>query len=91
MQTPPRIDPEFKDLIPPLTPNEYTQLQENILANGCRDPITLWRGTIVDGHNRYEICTQHGIKYETAAMPFPSRDAVYFPIPAPPGLRRNYG
>ena len=75
MQTP-RINPEFKDLIPPLTPSEFTQLEQNIQANGCRDPITLWRGTIVDGHNRYEICTKHGIRYETATMHFPNRDAA---------------
>ena len=76
MQTTPRINPEFKALIPPLTPDEYAQLEENILAHGCRDPITLWRGWVIDGHNRHEICTQHGLKYETITMSFPTRDAA---------------
>ena len=70
------ISPGFKALIPPLTPEEYIQLEQNILAQGCRDPIVLWRGTIVDGHNRYEICTKHGIEYKTVKLRLPSRDAA---------------
>ena len=76
MHKPPRINREFKDLIPPLTPEEYGQLEQNILSQGCRDPIALWRGKIIDGHNRYEICTKHGIAFETVKLRFPSRDAV---------------
>ena len=72
----PRINPEFKDLIPPLSREEYTQLEQNILAHGCRDPIALWRGTIIDGHNRHEICTKHGIPYETTKLPFPTKEAA---------------
>ena len=76
MHDPPRIDPEFKTLIPPLSPEEYGQLEQNILTHGCRDPITLWRGIIIDGHNRFEICTGHGIEYKTIQLRFPSRDAA---------------
>ena len=72
----PRIHQEFKNLIPPLTPEEYDQLEQNILAQGCRDPITLWRGIIIDGHNRYEICTKHGLAFDTVKLRFPSRDAA---------------
>ena len=71
-----RIDPEFKSLIPPLTQDEYSQLEQNILAHQCRDPITLWRGRIVDGHNRYEICTKHGLKYQILKLRLPTREAV---------------
>lgn len=38
------IDPEFKTLIPPLAPEELEQLEANILADGCRDPLVTWRG-----------------------------------------------
>ena len=76
MNKPPRIDPEFKSLIPPLSPEEYHQLEQNILTHQCRDPITLWRNIIIDGHNRYEICTKHGLSYETKVLRFPSREAV---------------
>ena len=55
-----RIDPEFKAQIPPLTHEERKQLEENILAEGeLLAPILVWNGTIVDGHNRYEILQSH--------------------------------
>jgi site-specific DNA-methyltransferase (adenine-specific) len=71
-----KIDPEFKNLIPPLTAEEYAGLEESILAEGCRDALILWDGILIDGHNRYEICTKHGIPFDTAEMDFPDRDAV---------------
>ena len=39
------IDPQFKNLIPPLQRTEYLQLEENLLADGCRDPLVVWRGS----------------------------------------------
>lgn len=39
------IDPEFKTLIPPLSTEEYAQLEENIKAEGCRDPLVAWPQT----------------------------------------------
>lgn len=55
-----RIDPEFKAQIPPLTQEKRRQLEENILAEGeLLAPILVWNGTIVDGHNRYEILQSH--------------------------------
>lgn len=51
-----KIDPEFKRIIDPLTTEEYTQLEENILKDGeIFDSIKVWNGAIVDGHNRYNI------------------------------------
>ena len=71
----PRIDPEFKALIPPLSPEEYAQLEQNILsAKTCRDAIITWNGTIVDGHNRFAICAQHGISFEHEEINFDTRD-----------------
>ena len=62
-----KIDPEFKGKIPPLTSDEYYQLEENILADGkVKVPLTVWKGTgiIVDGHNRWKIIQEHpGIPY----------------------------
>lgn len=70
----PTIDPEFKALIPPLAPDEYAQLEANIRAEGCRDPLVLWDGIIIDGHNRHEICTKHGIAFECIRKQFDSRE-----------------
>ena len=71
----PRIDPEFKALIPPLREDEYRQLEQNILVyKGCRDAIVVWGSTIVDGHNRFRICAEHGVPFEIKEMEFESRD-----------------
>ena len=71
----PRIDPEFKALIPPLSPEEYAQLEHNILAyKGCRDAIVTWDGIIVDGHNRFNICVTHSIPFELKEISFATRD-----------------
>ena len=70
------IDNEFKGLIPPLTDEEYKGLEESILSEGCRDALVLWGEIIVDGHNRYEICTRHNIPFKTVQKEFTSRDEV---------------
>lgn len=70
------IDTEFKSLIPPLSREEYAQLEANIIAEGCRDPLVVWGNTLVDGHNRYEICTRLGITFTTVAKEFEDRDSA---------------
>ncbi len=60
------IDPEFKSFLAPLTSEEFAQLEANVLAEGCRDPLVVWRGTVLDGHNRHEICKRHGLPFKTA-------------------------
>ena len=71
-----KIDPEFQSLIPPLTPEERAGLEESILQEGCRDALIVWGDTLIDGHNRFEICTRHNIPFEITEMFFPSRDDV---------------
>lgn len=71
-----KIDPEFKDLIRPLRRKEYLQLEENILDEGCRDPIIIWNDYIIDGHNRYSICTKYSIPFNTVSKDFSSREEV---------------
>ena len=61
-----KIKEEFKNLIRPLTEEEYNLLEENIKTNGCHEPIVVLQdNTIIDGHNRYEICRKHSIEYKT--------------------------
>lgn len=71
-----KIDEEFASLIPPLMEDEYRRLEESILSEGCRDAIVLWGDIIVDGHNRYKICTAHNIEPPTVQKEFASRDDV---------------
>lgn len=73
-----KIDPEFAGKIPSLTDEEYRQLEENILADGrVINPLIIWNGVIVDGHNRYRIVQVHPeIPYDTFEKDFPDRFAV---------------
>ena len=69
-----QIDPEFQALIPPLSAEEKQQLEANIVEDGCRDPLVVWGEILIDGHNRYEICTRMGIEFETVVKEFADRD-----------------
>ncbi|WMJ87749.1 hypothetical protein [Anaerocolumna sp. MB42-C2] len=71
-----KIDEEFKNLIPPLSQNEYEQLKQNLVTEGCRDAIVVWSGIIIDGHNRYEICHRFNISFEILKMDFNKREDV---------------
>ena len=58
-------DAEIQGLISPLTIDERQQLEANLLAVWPQPdgpPILL------DGHNRFDICTAHGLPYETIAL-----------------------
>ena len=85
----PRIDPEFQSLIAPLKPEERRQLESNLLAEGCRDPLVTWRGTLLDGHNRLEICVRLHIPYRTSAIELPNREAALLWIESNQLGRRN--
>ena len=69
------IDPEFRDKIPPLTEDEFTLLEENILSDGAVfSPLIVWDGTILDGHNRYEIIQRHPeLTYAVHKLSFANR------------------
>ena len=55
-----KIEPEFRDKIPPLTEAEFQQLRENILEAGeVYEPIRVWNGVVVDGHNRLKVIQEH--------------------------------
>lgn len=56
-----KIDDDFKSLLPELDAETYTALEKDIVSNGMFDPIVIWNGFIVDGHNRYAICKAHYI------------------------------
>ena len=123
------LDKEFQALIPPLSQEERTQLEANLVADGCRDPLVVWplpvftvdysdaqdgsdmesyvyaeaqshshytqdEGVseyktwgadeevgekdwpclLLDGHNRFEICTRLGLPYEVVLKEFASRE-----------------
>ena len=73
-----KIDPEIQSQIPPLTDDEFKQLEENILKEGkLISPLIVWNNTLVDGHNRYAILQKHSeIYFSTMPLPFESREEV---------------
>ena len=74
-----KIDPELRDLLPPLTDEEYKQLEKNITENGFDKnfPIMEWHGYIVDGHNRYDICKKHDITdYVVGTLAYETKEEV---------------
>lgn len=72
------IDPELKDLLPPLTDEEYKRLEKNILENGFDKnfPIMEWHGYIADGHNRYSICQKHNIEPVIGTLAYDTKEEV---------------
>lgn len=68
------IDEQFRTIIPPLTEDELSRLEDSILVEGVRDKLIVWNNTLVDGHNRYRIATTLGLPFETISMNFESRE-----------------
>lgn len=59
------VNQDLLAYIDPLTPEEHDALERSLLAEGCRDALVLWGEVLVDGHNRYGICTKHGLPFNT--------------------------
>lgn len=71
------IDPEIESLISPLTQQEYTLLEQQlILSNGPRDSLIVWQeeDILLDGHNRLKICQQYNLSYDLKSLSFPDRE-----------------
>ncbi|MFT4030784.1 MAG: hypothetical protein QM669_00030 [Siphonobacter sp.] len=88
-----KILPELQAFIPPLLGDEYAQLEENILKEGCREALLIWETTagvalgnaspdsmfvLVDGHNRYSVCQKHALDFKIHLVQFPTIEAVRF-------------
>jgi 16S rRNA G966 N2-methylase RsmD len=64
------VDPEFRNLIPPLQSEEYSALEKSLTESGCRDPLVVWSGKniLLDGHNRLKICKEKSIDFQTVSV-----------------------
>jgi hypothetical protein len=67
------ISADLKSLIPPLTPEEYAQLEANLRRDGCLNPLVVWQEEqiLLDGHHRLQICEQHGLDYRIQEIALP--------------------
>lgn len=74
------VNKELRDLIPPLSEEEFEQLEKNVVAEGIRDPLVVWKqpdghDMLIDGHNRFFISAHHaGIPFKTVSMDFANID-----------------
>ena len=67
----PKVFPEFRDLLPPLSQKQQAALEKDILQNGCYAPLIVDQELrIVDGHNRHVICKDHEIPYTMLVFEF---------------------
>ena len=85
------VDEEFRSLIPPMPADSRAGLEEEILRDGCLDPLIVWaeRGILLDGHNRKDICDRYGIDYATTELSLPNRAAAADWVDAHQLNRRN--
>lgn len=68
-----KIDIELEKLLPKLEEEKFNLLKEDILKNGCINPIIVWDGYIVDGHHRYKICKENNVEFKTKEMQFENK------------------
>jgi len=88
------IDDEFRALIAPLTPEESDLLKAQIIQQGCLQPLCVWktednRRILLDGHNRYRICTEYNLRYNTVNVRLASREHAKLWILQHQAGRRN--
>jgi hypothetical protein len=83
------IDEEFKFFLPQLDAETLARLEDELIEHGCRDPLVLWGDILIDGHNRFEICTRLEIPFETVSMEFDFREDVLIWIIKTQLSRRN--
>jgi disulfide oxidoreductase YuzD len=57
------VSQEYASLVPQLSAEEYESLKQSIKENGLYVPIIVNQdGIILDGHHRYKVCQELGIK-----------------------------
>jgi hypothetical protein len=86
-----RIDKELAALIPPLSQDELANLEASLVAEGCREPLAVWAGhdVLLDGHNRYRLCSKYNIPYRVRLVELADRAAARAWVVANQMARRN--
>ena len=70
-QRTPVVLPEMEQLLPPLSVEQFSALERDVLENGCYAPIIVNESIeIVDGHNRFRICEKHGLPFKMMVFSF---------------------
>src|SRR5207245_8501938 len=87
------VDPEFQQLIVPLSQSEFELLRSQILAQGCLEPLYVWKTEngriLLDGHNRLRICTENNCSYTVRNVEISDREQAKLWILEHQAGRRN--
>lgn len=73
------IMPELKEFLDLLSDTERKGLEADIIRDGgASEPLDIWKekNVLIDGHNRYEICTAHNLPFKTVERSFKDIEAV---------------
>ena len=73
------INKKYRDLIPPLTAEQYAELKKRIELDGeIRDPLVVCEGTkeLIDGHHRHRIATELKLEPPIKLVEFDTEESV---------------
>jgi hypothetical protein len=73
-----KVEPEFQRLIPLQSKEEYRALKESVKAEGCRDPLLVWKGhgVVLDGHTRRDLCIEFKRQAKVREVELPDETAA---------------
>lgn len=85
------IDPEFRALVPAPSEAERELLRAQIKEQGCLTPLIVWHeeNILLDGHNRFSICTEERETFQVSYISLGSRDEAKLWILEHQAGRRN--
>lgn len=63
-------------LFPPMLPEQFAGLVENIRGSFQREPIVIFEGKILDGRHRYKACVEIGIEPKFVTFEGTPQDAI---------------
>ena len=49
-------------IFPPMLDEDFNKLVDSIKENGLLEPVTVWRGEIIDGKHRYKACKEASVE-----------------------------
>lgn len=62
---------------PPMSPEDFAALRDDIAAHGQREAIVLFEGKVLDGWNRYNACFDAGREPITSPLPEETNPVAY--------------
>ena len=69
---------DLANAFPDMSKNDFGKLVDSVRQLGLLDPITVWRGEVIDGRHRYAACMEAGVRPRNLAGNPDSLQAVVF-------------